>query len=56
MFGKVVSGQKVVDAMQAVLTGRKGYHDDVPVEAIVIEKAEVLKITKPQQSKFLKKD
>ncbi|MGB2579568.1 peptidyl-prolyl cis-trans isomerase B (cyclophilin B) [Elusimicrobium simillimum] len=47
VFGKVVSGQKVVDAMQAVLTGRKGYHDDVPVEAIVIEKAEVLENYKP---------
>ena len=39
MFGKVVAGTEVVDAIRAVKTGRKGFHDDVPVQDVVIEKA-----------------
>jgi len=39
VFGKVVSGTEVVDKIKAVKTSRKGYHDDVPVEDVVIEKA-----------------
>ncbi|MBN8503102.1 MAG: peptidyl-prolyl cis-trans isomerase [Burkholderiales bacterium] len=39
VFGKVVSGTEVVDAIEKVRTGRSGFHDDVPLEAIVIEKA-----------------
>ena len=39
VFGKVVSGSEVVDKIKAVKTSRKGYHDDVPVEDVVIEKA-----------------
>lgn len=39
VFGKVVSGQETVDAIKAVKTGRKGFHDDVPVEDVVIDKA-----------------
>ena len=39
VFGKVVAGTEVVDALNGTKTGRKGMHDDVPVEAIVIEKA-----------------
>jgi peptidyl-prolyl cis-trans isomerase B (cyclophilin B) len=42
VFGKVVSGAEVVDKIKAVATGRKGYHDDVPVEDVVIEKAVAL--------------
>jgi peptidyl-prolyl cis-trans isomerase B (cyclophilin B) len=42
VFGKVVSGQGVVNKIKAVTTGRKGMFDDVPVEPVVIEKAEVL--------------
>ena len=42
VFGKVVDGQEVVDAIEKVATTRKGYHDDVPVEAVVIEKAEMV--------------
>ena len=42
VFGKVVDGQDVVDAIEKVATTRKGYHDDVPVEAVVIEKAEIV--------------
>ncbi len=39
VFGRVVEGQEVVDAMEKVKTGRSGFHDDVPVEALVVEKA-----------------
>ena len=42
VFGKVVSGQDVVDAIEGVKTGRKGFHDDVPLEDVVIEKATVV--------------
>jgi len=42
VFGKVVSGQEVVDAIEGVKTGRKGFHDDVPLEDVVIEKATVV--------------
>ena len=40
VFGKVVEGQAVVDELGAVKTGRKGFHDDVPVDDIQIVKAE----------------
>ena len=39
VFGKVVAGMDVVDKIKAVKTGRKGSHDDVPNEDVVIEKA-----------------
>ncbi len=39
VFGEVVEGREVVDAIQAVKTGSKGFHQDVPVEDVVIEKA-----------------
>jgi peptidyl-prolyl cis-trans isomerase B (cyclophilin B) len=42
VFGKVVGGTDVVDKIKAVKTGRKGFHDDVPMEDVVIEKAVVL--------------
>ncbi len=42
VFGKVVAGTDVVDKIKAVKTSRKGYHDDVPVEDVVIEKAVAL--------------
>ncbi len=42
VFGKVVAGTDVVDKIKAVKTGRKGYHDDVPLEDVVIEKAVAL--------------
>ena len=41
VFGKVVGGKEVVDGIKAVKTGRKGFHDDVPLEDVVIEKAVV---------------
>lgn len=42
VFGKVVKGSEIVDKIKAVKTGRKGYHDDVPLEDVVIEKAVAL--------------
>ena len=36
VFGKVVSGQEVVDAIEKVRTGSRGGHGDVPVEDVVI--------------------
>ena len=39
VFGKVVAGTDVVDKIRAVSTGRQGFHDDVPKEPVVIEKA-----------------
>ena len=41
VFGKVIAGTEVVDKIKAVKTGRKGSHDDVPQEDVVIEKAVV---------------
>ena len=42
VFGKVVSGTDVVDKIKAVKTGRSGFHDDVPKEDVVMEKAVAL--------------
>jgi peptidyl-prolyl cis-trans isomerase B (cyclophilin B) len=42
VFGKVVEGQDVVDQINTVKTGRSGMHSDVPTEAVIIEKAEIV--------------
>ena len=42
VFGKVIAGEDVVDRIERVTTGRRGFHDDVPVEAVTIEKATVV--------------
>lgn len=42
VFGKVVQGQDVVDSIKKVRTTRKGYHDDVPYDLVVIDKAVAL--------------
>jgi peptidyl-prolyl cis-trans isomerase B (cyclophilin B) len=42
VFGKVVEGQDVVDQINNVKTSRSGMHSDVPAEAVIIEKAEVV--------------
>ena len=39
VFGKVVGGKDVVDRIKTVKTGRKGPHDDVPNEDVIIQKA-----------------
>jgi peptidyl-prolyl cis-trans isomerase B (cyclophilin B) len=42
VFGKVVEGSDVVDKIRKVKTGSKGMHQDVPLEDVIIEKAEVV--------------
>lgn len=42
VFAKVVDGTDVVDKIKAVKTTRTGMHSDVPVENVMIEKAEVV--------------
>jgi peptidyl-prolyl cis-trans isomerase B (cyclophilin B) len=39
VFGKVVAGTEVVDAIERVATGNKAGHGDVPVEDVLILKA-----------------
>jgi peptidyl-prolyl cis-trans isomerase B (cyclophilin B) len=39
VFGKVIKGTEIVDQIKAVKTARKGFHDDVPKEDVIIEKA-----------------
>jgi len=41
VFGKVVSGQAVVDAIAKVKTGHKAGHADVPLADVLIERAVV---------------
>lgn len=43
VFGKVVSGTDVVDRIKAVTTGNKGPHQNVPVTAVTITSATVVK-------------
>ena len=40
VFGKVIEGKEVVDKIKKVATANAGGHQNVPVEAVVIEKAE----------------
>jgi peptidyl-prolyl cis-trans isomerase B (cyclophilin B) len=40
VFGKVVAGKDVVDAIKGVATGTRGFHQDVPREDVVITRAE----------------
>ena len=42
VFGKVTDGMDVVDKIKAVATGNKGFHQDVPVQPVIIEKVEVV--------------
>lgn len=39
VFGKVVEGTEIVDKIKGVKTGNRGFHQDVPAEAVIIEKA-----------------
>ncbi|MEP4892567.1 MAG: peptidylprolyl isomerase [Aliiglaciecola sp.] len=40
-FGEVVEGMDIVNKIKGVKTSRHGMHDDVPVEDVVIQKAEI---------------
>ncbi|SDO99046.1 peptidyl-prolyl cis-trans isomerase B (cyclophilin B) [Ralstonia sp. 25mfcol4.1] len=42
VFGKVVEGTDVVDAIKGVRTGSSGFHQDVPMEDVVIQKATIV--------------
>ena len=42
VFGKVVDGMDIVDKIRKVKTGSKGFHQDVPADDVVIEKAVVV--------------
>jgi peptidyl-prolyl cis-trans isomerase B (cyclophilin B) len=42
VFGKVVQGQDIVDKIKRVKTGKRGFHSDVPVEDVLIERAEMV--------------
>jgi peptidyl-prolyl cis-trans isomerase B (cyclophilin B) len=42
VFGEVVDGLDVIDQIKAVRTGNKGFHQDVPVDDVIIEKAEAV--------------
>jgi peptidyl-prolyl cis-trans isomerase B (cyclophilin B) len=42
VFGKVIRGQDVVEKIVGVRTGRRGPHDDVPLQPVVITKAEIV--------------
>jgi peptidyl-prolyl cis-trans isomerase B (cyclophilin B) len=42
VFGKVISGTEVVDAITQLPTGRSGFHDDVPKEEVLVTKAVLL--------------
>jgi len=41
VFGKVVAGTEVIDKIAKVKTGSKNGHQDVPVESVIIQSAEV---------------
>ena len=42
VFGEVVEGMDVVNKIKAVATGNRMGHGDVPVDDVIIEKAEVV--------------
>lgn len=40
VFGRVVEGTDIVDQIRKVKTGSRGMHQDVPVDDVIIERAE----------------
>ncbi|OAJ59339.1 cyclophilin [Paraburkholderia ginsengiterrae] len=42
VFGKVVEGMDVVEKIKKVKTGSKGFHQDVPADDVVIQKAVIV--------------
>jgi peptidyl-prolyl cis-trans isomerase B (cyclophilin B) len=43
VFGKVTDGMDVVNKIKSVKTGSKGFHQDVPVEAVTIQNVTIKK-------------
>ena len=41
VFGRVTGGSDIVDKIRKVKTGQRGMHQDVPLEDVIIERAEV---------------
>jgi len=41
VFGRVIEGLQVVHSIEKVKTGRRGVHDDVPVDPVVINSVKV---------------
>ncbi len=42
VFGKVIEGTDTVDKIENVKTGRHGFHQDVPLEEVIINKASIV--------------
>jgi peptidyl-prolyl cis-trans isomerase B (cyclophilin B) len=42
VFGKVVEGMEVINSIKKVRTGTRAGHQDVPVDDVVIERAEIV--------------
>ena len=42
VFGQVVAGMDVVDRIKTVKTGQRGFHGDVPLEDVLIERTEIV--------------
>jgi len=42
VFGRVVEGMDVVNAIKGVATGNRQGHQDVPLENVVVERAEII--------------
>ena len=51
VFGKVVKGMEVVDAIAKVPTGGRGMHQDVPVKPVVIKKVTVEEVKSEEGKK-----
>ena len=42
VFGKITEGTDIADKIKGVKTGNSGFHQNVPAEDVIIEKAEIL--------------
>ena len=42
VFGEVKDGMDVIDSIKSVKTGNHGFHQNVPIDAVIIEKVEVV--------------
>ncbi len=42
VFGKVQEGMEVIDSIKKVATGNSGFHQNVPIDPVIIQKVEIL--------------